>query len=146
MKALAAVAAIGFGLSAAAHLLSFCAIDLGKIFPAVWLLHVGIFVVWIPAVLISRKLIAQTNRKDSWKAMSAWAPPWMGKLCGVLFAYAFFNFFFTLLVLKKSGSPGIVNGEKVLQSHGRIIQKLSEDEYRRHQAYDIRVFSGHWMV
>jgi hypothetical protein len=34
-----------------------------------FILHVGIFVVWIPAVLIAQRLVGNTNRKDLWKVV-----------------------------------------------------------------------------
>jgi len=35
--------------------------------PFFWLLHVGIFIVWIPAVLVAKQRVGNLNRKDFWK-------------------------------------------------------------------------------
>lgn len=140
------IAVAGLALSAIAHFLTFAGIDPENIFPWVWLLHIGIFVVWIPTVLISKKLTDKSSRKDAWKEAVKYSPAWMTKLCGVLFAYVFFNFFFTIFVLNKGGVPSVINGEKVLHSHGKIIRKLTDEEYERHKAYGVRTFSGHWML
>jgi hypothetical protein len=58
-----ALAAIGFVLSVAAHLAAVTGspIPFGK---AVWALHVGIFVVWLPAVLVGVRVTRGINRKD----------------------------------------------------------------------------------
>lgn len=146
MKALAGIAVIGFLVSGAAHILSFTAVDLERALPSVFLLHIGIFVVWIPAVFAANKLTREQGQKDFLKVLRQCCPVWLVRLCGGLFCYALFNFIFTIAVLKQGGGPSISNGEKVLSSHGRVIKKLTDDEYRRHQSYDIRLFSGHWMI
>ncbi len=134
------LALIGFALSLIVHGLTFVGVDPLQHFPYVWVLHIGIFVVWIPAVWISKQT------KTSWKSLTKPFPFWMKPLPGILFAYMFFNFFFTIFVLQKGGSPSMINGEKVLQSHHKIIKKLSEEEYHLHQAYEVRTFSGHWLL
>ena len=140
------IAIAGLALSVIVHLLTFLGINPEKIFPGIWLLHIGIFVVWIPTVMVSKKLTNKSERKDFWKVATKDAPPWMKRLCMGLFVYAFFNFFFTIFVLNKGGVPGEINGEKVLHSHGKVIRKLSEEDYNLHQAYGVRTFSGHWML
>src|SRR5437588_175716 len=86
-----ALAAIGFILSVAAHLAAIAGspIPFGK---AVWALHIGIFVVWLPTVLVSIRLTRGANRKDRWKIALAGCPKWMRTALYVLFAYAILNF------------------------------------------------------
>ena len=145
MKALLAIAVGGWILSTIAHLVTFLGIAPNKICPWIWLLHLGIFVVWFPMIFVSGKTMKPGYRK-SFKELMPHAPSWMPRLCGILFAYALFNFFFTIFVLNKGGNPSVIDGEKVLQSHGKIIRKLSDEEYRWHEAYSVRMFSGHWML
>jgi len=140
------IAFVGFGLSVIAHGLTFVGINPQNAVPWIWVLHLGIFVVWIPTVLVSKKLTDQSKNKDAWKQAVKYSPAWMTKLCGVLFAYALFNFIFTMVALSGGGKPAVVNGEKVLRSHGKVIRKLTDEEYDRHQAHEVRLFSGHWML
>jgi len=70
----------------------------------------------------------------------------MKALSVVLFAYAFFNFFFTIFVLNEGGVPSELGGKKVIHNHGKIIRELTDEEYETHQAYGVRTFSGHWMI
>lgn len=53
-----------------------------------WALHVGIFLVFIPAVLVAQKRVGSTNRKDFWKIVLKGAPDWMKYFLYAVFAYA----------------------------------------------------------
>jgi hypothetical protein len=37
--------------------------------PFFWILHVGIFVVWFPAVFVAKQRVGNLNRKDFWKVL-----------------------------------------------------------------------------
>lgn len=116
------IAALGFALSLAAHLAALT----GTPIPggsAVMMLHVGIFVVWLPAVIVANKASNGARRADFWKVVLSGAPEWQRKGLYALFAYAILNFvlFFARTVGEKP-PPGTV-------SLGVV-----------------RGFSGHWMV
>ena len=59
---------------------------------AAWGLHIGIFVVWLPAVLVSNRLVRDFKRKDFWKAALRGCPNWMRWMTYGFFIYALFNF------------------------------------------------------
>lgn len=42
-----------------------------------WLLHIGIFVVWIPAIFAAQRLVGNVSRKDFWKVVLIGSPDWM---------------------------------------------------------------------
>ena len=63
----------------------------------------------------------------------------------VLFVYVFINFF-TFMGETTQGSPTEKNGKFYISNHGRIIREIDEKEYLRLKAYEVRGFSGHWMV
>jgi Protein of unknown function (DUF3592) len=69
---------------------------------AFWVLHVGIFVVWLPSVLVAQKLVGNTGRKDFWRAVLKGAPDWMRYMVYVLSAYEFVIF----LISMGQGSGG----------------------------------------
>lgn len=46
----------------------------------------------------------------------------------------------------EGGSPTFDNGSYYLHNHGTKIRDLTEYEYLRFQAYEVRGFSGHWMI
>jgi hypothetical protein len=87
-----------------------------------WLLHMGIFVVWAPAVWIAKKKIGNMHRKDFWKATLKGSPEWLRYMVYVFGAYAIANFAYFMT------ETGTWNGAKDTP------------------AVVWRGFSGHWMA
>jgi len=58
------------------------------------LLHVGIFVVFLPAVLVAQRLAGNTRRSDFWKVVLKDVPPWLRYAVYACFGYALVNFLF----------------------------------------------------
>ncbi len=113
------LAAIGFGLSLYAHGLAVMQWP----FPwgdSVWMLHVGILVVWAPTVLVAMRMTRNTPRKDFWKTAMSGCPRWMRWACIGVIGYAAINFFYFV-------------------AFGQQVVKTGIDPA-------IRVFSGHWLV
>jgi hypothetical protein len=63
----------------------------------------------------------------------------------LLLAYAVVNFV-VCLQLMGNGGADIVNGAYVLTSHGRVLSHLTQGEYHLHKAYELRYFSGGWLL
>ena len=146
MRILFYIVVFGLIASAMAHLSTFVGINPEREFPAIWILHVLIIVIWIPVIVLFGRSQTKNEPKDTWTAVTGNAPRWMKVLAGTLFAYAFFNFFFTIFVLNEGGVPSIVHGQKVIHDHGNIIRVLTDEEYEKHRAYSVRTSSGHWMA
>ena len=85
------LAVIGLLLSLLAHCFSLLGLPqpLGG---AAWGLHAGIFVVWLPATLVSTQLVRDFKHKDFSKAVLRGCPRWMRWLVYGFFIYAFINF------------------------------------------------------
>jgi hypothetical protein len=85
------MAGLGFILSAAAHLCSLFGIPIpgGKM---VMGLHLGVFIVWIPTFLASKRATRGAPKNDHWKLTMAGCPGWMQKAVIALGAYALLNF------------------------------------------------------
>ena len=116
-------AACGLVLSLAVHLLSFFGIRFGG--NALFFgLHIGIFPLWIPVVLISQKMMNGAQRKDFWKIAVSGCPPWMRYMTWGFFYYAIANFILFVVFFAPTGKQaGAAVPAAVL--HG---------------------FSGHWMA
>ena len=87
------LSALGFGLSAYAHVMSV----LGKSLfwgGSVWFLHIGIFVVWLPAVIAAQRVMRDAPQKDFWKIILAGCPAWMKTAQILVFVYAIANFLY----------------------------------------------------
>jgi hypothetical protein len=141
------LAAAGFLLSAITHIGTFVGINVEAMMPVPFGLHFALFIVFVPAVIVS---ILDSKKEgpelEHLKQSTRFAPSWMKALLIFLMPYALFNFFFTLFILKEGGGPAIINGQKVLSSHGEIIRSLSNEEFIAQTLYEIRLFSGHWMA
>lgn len=117
-----AFAGLGFLASLVAHLMALAGVS-----PpggaAVMGLHIGVFAVWIPAVIVSiRSNLGQRNRL-SWKQLLSGCPPWMFYALMALFVYAFVNFFVAI-----EHAPAAKSSTRALTSS------------------TLRAFSGHWML
>jgi hypothetical protein len=115
------LAAAGFVLSLYAHVMSLLGLPTlwGE---SVWFLHVGIFVVWLPAVLVAQRLVRNSSQKDFWKVALLGCPRWMRVALFAIFPYAILNFLYFAFLANKS--PDGAGGD------GSTIQG----------------FSGHWLI
>lgn len=91
-----------------------------------WALHVGIFVVWFPAVIASQKLTKDFKQKDFWRATLRGCPKWMRHLTYFFFAYAIVNFILFMVI-----------------DIGGGLEKSTENGTPPNI---FRGFSGHWMA
>ncbi len=89
-----------------------------------WILHMGIFVVWIPATLVAKERVGNFNRKDFWKVVLKDLPDWVRYLVYGFLVYAGVNFMYFFFQVWAGGGG---NGEGP-------------------PAIVWRGFSGHWMV
>jgi hypothetical protein len=67
----------------------------------VFILGVGVFIVWAPTVLVSIKLTKEFKQKDFWKAALRGCPVWLKYLVYIMSGYAAFNFIYMII----SGNP-----------------------------------------
>lgn len=117
------LAACGLALSFGAH----CMALAGATIPGgnlVWGLHIGIFVVGIPMVLVALQISRFTNQKDMWKVALAGCPSWMRRAFYFLFAYSILNFVLFM----------ITTGSQSKTELGEVPLSV------------VRGFSGHWMI
>jgi hypothetical protein len=120
------LAAVGLILSVICH---GCAL-LGLPQPlggAAWGLHIGIFVVSLPAVLVSTRLVRDFKQNDFWKAALRGCPNWMRWMAYGFFIYALINFI-TFIIAMFAVPPG------------------QQAPNAPATALGFRGFSGHWMA
>ena len=140
--AIGLLALAGFVAAMSAHVASLKDIDVAARWPAVWGLHAGIFVVFLPFIFSSKKMFGPKPRL---RELSALVPPWVAAMALILMIYAVCNFilFMTSGLL---GDAKFEDGRYVLMSHGRLVRELTQDEYVKSRAMEVRGFSGHWML
>jgi hypothetical protein len=113
---------IGLFLSLLVHLCSLLGLQI-PFHEYAWNLHFGIFIVWIPTVIVAQKLSKDVPRKDFWRAALRGCPTWMKGMTYLFFGYAFINFA-VFIFSKKTGSGNDLGASSV----------------------EFRGFSGHWMA
>lgn len=148
-------ALVGWFLGLLVHSLSLADIDVSDKVPFVWLLHIGVFVVWIPVVFNLRKndglqeyqqlgMLSRMNPVGFFKIIFKETPTWMVIIAMAGFFYALINF--ALFASSQVGTPDIKEGQFILQNHGKFIKALTEQEYHHYKANELRGFSGHWIL
>jgi hypothetical protein len=112
------LAATGFACSVVVHVLSWLGVAVPQ---PLMLLHLGIFIVWLPTIIASTRLARNHPQRDFWKASLRGAPLWASKSLIWLGGYVLVHFFASILLLQ-----------------GRLgVSKAVED---------FRIVSGHWMI
>lgn len=139
---LGSLALAGFLASLFVHVRALMGIDIAPTVPSVWLLHVGVFVVFLPFVLLSRKDVTG-NR--SLLAVAKGLPWWVAALGGIIFVYAMINFA-VFMVHTDGGNPVTENGRYLLMEHGKLIREITAAQFAAFKANEVRGFSGHWLV
>ena len=148
------LAIIGWLIGTTIHILSIAHIDVAGYFPFVWLLHPGIFIIWVPIIFFLRnnqsevkklraiRVEVERSRFFS-KGILGHCPLWL-RLSVVIFAvYMGINFIF---LSSTSGLPHFENGEYILQARGgKVIRTITEQEYHYYKAKQLSRFSGHWI-
>jgi hypothetical protein len=119
------LAGFGLVLSLIVHASTFFGVSspLGEL---TWSLHIGLFIVWFPAVIVANRLAKDFKQKDFWKAVLRACPRWMKSLTFFFFVYAIINF--TLWVILDIGG-GFAKG-----SGSKTPPNV------------LKGFSGHWMA
>lgn len=135
-------ALLGFLLSLLVHIEALKGIDIGASVPYVSWLHAGMFLVFGPFVLISRK---ELGEDISLVDMAKRLPPWVGLLSIAIFIYVVLNF---LLFMYHGVEADAVlkDGKYFLASHGRPIRELTAAESTAFKANELRGISGHWLI
>lgn len=137
------------------HLLSLADIDVAGKVPFVWILHIGVFVVWLPTILALRNneelkayqqpgMRNQRNPLKFFRILFRQTPTWLAILAMGGFVYAVVNFM--MFMGSQPGVPDLKDGQYVLHNHGQLVRTLTEQEYHHYKANEVRGFSGHWLA
>lgn len=99
-----------------------------------WILHIGIFVVWLPTVLVARKRVGNRRSKDYWKLALQGSPEWMRYMVYGFFGYAFVNFalfvrlaFAILFISFMVGAPAWAQEALAVGLKGPVHTVLAEE-------------------
>ena len=148
------LAIIGWLIGTTIHILSIAHIDVAGYIPFVWLLHIGIFIIWFSIIFFLRNNQSELKRLQATqeeversrffsKGILGHCPLWLRLFVMIIAVYMGINFLF---LSSTSGLPHFENGEYILQARGgRVIRIITEQEYHYYKAMQLRRFSGHWI-
>jgi hypothetical protein len=129
----------------------------------VWVMHVAVLVVFGVMIFIAKKFKNEKKREQGQKYVDWFRDNLNSQLMGrnnlminaipgrlfflgiVTVIYVFANFI-NCMIGMEFGGPHIENGQYLLKNHGNIIRVLSETEFIKMKAYELRLFSGHWLI
>jgi hypothetical protein len=136
-KVMAVVAAPGLIAGMYIFAASFFGMTTDKLGAKAFLLHLGIFALFVPLVIVER-----------W---SAGVDPNRGKPRWVLrsfqaFFLLFLAIFFTFLALSHAASPEIISGDYVLYHHGGRMEHIAERDYLFLKGWELRLFASGWIL
>lgn len=145
----------GFLSGLTVHVLSVAGFDVKERIPFVWVLHIGIFLIWLPVILELRKneelrslqdsgSIRSLNPKVMFSILFKNTPRWLIILIICCFVYAVINF--VLFIISGPGNVEMRNGQYTLESNGKTIAVLTESRYHYYRSQQLRGFSGHWIA
>lgn len=137
---LGAVASVGFLASLFVHVPTFWGVSIPDLFPAVWLLHAGVFIVFAPLVFV----LAAARKEGRLRSVFASFPPWVIALAFLLQIYTVVVAFGAFAV-----SQGIAEERPsgyALINHGELVRELTYEEYRHARALESRGFSSGWLM
>lgn len=117
------LSALGLLLSLIVHFAALFGMPLTLPFNAMSL-HMGVFVVWIPTLIVAYSATRDVPRRDQWRAMLRGCPDWLHYLTYGFFGYAILNFFLFVI-----GLPDVAP-TTIGETPSNIVLG----------------FSGHWMV
>lgn len=79
---------------------------------AISILFPGIFLVWLPTVLLMNRLTRDFKQRDIWKAALRGCPAWMRKTLWVVWGYVFLAAF--ILPFLRGNNPGASPGSFII--------------------------------
>lgn len=148
-----------FFVSLLIHLLTFWSFNIQERLPAVWLLHIGIFIFFVPGLV--RQKIGERRKEAELVTLTSPAPEppaakpktiaeglgfpnWLTVIYLVLGFYVMVNF--VTFVIGADGTPERSGDKFVLTSHGTVVREISREEYDLASAHLLHGFSGHWLI
>ena len=115
---------LGFGVSLAVHISTFFDIYISGI----WILHIGLFFVWIPVFLVSQ---SRGLTSSNFFGRSSWIPGWGQGLLILACLYGLINFA-SFQANAPSKQPYEFNGKYMIQRDGTNYE-ISKQEYNHIQ-------------
>jgi hypothetical protein len=143
------MAVVGWGAAVVIHSFTLVGVDVAFFVPFLGLLHVGVFAVWLPAVLKMRRAKVLHQKKaiagqpTHWDHVYKQAPDWLRIVAVASMTYALLNL---TSFSTPSKSTGEENGHYYTHNREKERQPISAQAYHHLQANNMRRYSGNWLA
>ena len=140
---------IGWSITTVIVLLTLIKINLVEIFPFLFILFIGVFVVLIPSILYTKnnqKIIECKYENNIFGSNSIPLIPFIENTPNWILGILGLSFFTAIICFSKSlnieGSTEIINGNFFLTNRGTLIREITKSEYKYIGLENIRGFFG----
>ncbi len=140
---------IGWSITTSIVLLTLFKINLVAIFPSLFILFIGVFVVLIPSFLYTKnneKIIEYKYENNIFGSNSVPLIPFFENTPNWILSILGLSFFTAIICFSKSlnieGSTEIINGKFFLTNRGTLIREITKNEYKYIELENIRGFFG----
>ena len=140
-RILGVVATLGFTASLAVHLFSYAGYAITETLPGTWLLHLGVFVVWIPVLVI---LNGARRADEGLNYLLESIPVWV--ILVVLIGGQLIFVSGMAAMLAEPGVPKESGGRYFLVNKGTVLREISEEKFHHLEVLDDRSTSAVWML
>jgi len=144
MIVFALLAALGLLISITANVSTYFGVEPMQRWPYIWLLHLGVFVVFIPALTVQNH--RGKERPFRWRDVFSGVPAWIRWMLVGLIIYAPVSALPFVIFFGGGGPSKEPDGTYAMTSHGRILRTLTVDEYHRAIGYEFRCMSCWWII
>jgi hypothetical protein len=141
-RCLAVVSACGLAASIATYVESYLGASMDGIVRIAIFLHIGVFMLLLP--MFALEYSGLNDRTFLWKGFAQGKPKWATSAIRLL-ALFFATHFVLFLVQSHVASPEVINGQYVLNNHGRIVKVLTQPEYLSLKGAELRLFATGWI-
>ena len=138
------VALTGLALALLVHVAACLGLDVGAQFPAVWILFVGIPIVFFPFVSCSQRTL---GNRPTLSDLRAAFPGWVIIATILLAIYAWIGFLAGTAPLPAAGGVPTERDHKyVIANHGVVLREISAAQYHAFEASNLRGLSSLWLL
>lgn len=132
------LAAVGWCLSLSINIFSIAAIDLNWT-PFIWILSIGVFLVWIPTVVYMRL------NKASFEGLVLEQPVWVKV---IVFGSIFYVIINTILYINIQQNSPLHGGGRYISNddYREYADIITKEEFHKFRTNIIRGFSGWWIL
>ena len=130
---------IGLGSSIFLNVLTFFGMNLSLTIPAVFLLHLLAFVLFVSFIFYSKSQSIDIDK------LTKTIPKWIMLCCCILLVYSLVSIALSSAA-SGIGGPDIWNDRYVLQNKGTLIREITEIEYYSLLNLDFRFFTSLWII